>query len=173
MPSHPEGITPLLSKTFNDRGQMDLIDMQSNIYDGMTWILHYQDHLTKFSYIRPLQNKQVNTKKKKIYGSSQVTGLPGRLPTGRPVRRLRRPICRLVRSTHCSREPTMVNAECHSAEWLGRSRTSNLRIGVPVGRLAGQSVDWYVLLVGMQPNGSNSSHRGWGSSWAGLKLFPM
>jgi len=61
MPSRPEGITPLLSKTFNDRGQMDLIDMQSNIYDGMTWILHYQDHLTKFSYLRPLQNKQVST----------------------------------------------------------------------------------------------------------------
>ncbi len=51
IPSRLEGITPLLSKTFNDRGQMDLIDTQSNIYDGMTWILHYQDHLTKFSYI--------------------------------------------------------------------------------------------------------------------------
>jgi hypothetical protein len=31
IPSRLEGITPLLSKTFNDRGQMDLIDMQSNI----------------------------------------------------------------------------------------------------------------------------------------------
>ena len=40
---------------------MDLIDMQSNIYDEMTWILHYQDHLTKFSHLWPLQNKQVST----------------------------------------------------------------------------------------------------------------
>jgi len=61
MPSPPESVTPLLSKTFNDRGQMDLIDIQSNIYDGMAWILHYQDHLTKFSYLRPLQKKHVST----------------------------------------------------------------------------------------------------------------
>jgi hypothetical protein len=51
LPSRPEGIKPILSKTFNDRGQMDLIDMQSNIYECYTWILHYQDHLAKFSYL--------------------------------------------------------------------------------------------------------------------------
>lgn len=61
LPYRPEGIKPILSKTFNDRGQMDLIDMQSNICDGKTWILHYQDHLTKFSYLRALQNKKVRT----------------------------------------------------------------------------------------------------------------
>jgi hypothetical protein len=60
LPGRPEGIKPILSKTFNDRGQMDLIDMQSNMYDGFTWILHYQDHLTKFSYLRALQNKRVS-----------------------------------------------------------------------------------------------------------------
>jgi hypothetical protein len=49
LPGHPEGLKPILSRTFNDRGQMDLINMQSNIYDGYTWTLHYQDHLTKFS----------------------------------------------------------------------------------------------------------------------------
>jgi hypothetical protein len=59
LPGRPEGIKPILSKTFNDRGQMDLIDMQSNIYNGYTWILHYQDHLTKFSYLRALKNKKV------------------------------------------------------------------------------------------------------------------
>jgi hypothetical protein len=60
LPGRPEGIKPILSKTFNDRGQMDLIDMQSNIYDGYTWILHYQDHLTKFCYLRALKNKKVS-----------------------------------------------------------------------------------------------------------------
>lgn len=59
LPGRPEGIKPILSKTFNDRGQMDLIDMQSNIYDGYTWILHYQDHLTKFTYLRALKDKKV------------------------------------------------------------------------------------------------------------------
>ncbi len=28
LPACPEGIKPILSMTFNDRGQMDLIDMQ-------------------------------------------------------------------------------------------------------------------------------------------------
>jgi hypothetical protein len=62
LPGRPEGIKPILSNTFNDRGQVDLIDMQSNIYDGFTWILHYQDHLTKFSYLRALKNKKVSAK---------------------------------------------------------------------------------------------------------------
>jgi hypothetical protein len=43
LPACPEGIKPILSNTFNDRGQMDLMVMQSNIYD--------QDHLTKFLYL--------------------------------------------------------------------------------------------------------------------------
>ncbi len=54
LPSRPEGMRPLLSKTFNDGSQMDLIDMQSTIFKGMTWVQHYQDHLTKFSYLRPI-----------------------------------------------------------------------------------------------------------------------
>ena len=48
---------PIISETFNDRGQVDLIDMQS-IPDGpFRWILHYQDHLTKFCYLRALRKK--------------------------------------------------------------------------------------------------------------------
>jgi hypothetical protein len=39
---------------------MDLIDMQAQAYEGYTFILHYQDHLTKFSYLRPLKNKMVS-----------------------------------------------------------------------------------------------------------------
>jgi hypothetical protein len=45
---------PLLSKDFNSRGQVDLVDMQS-MRDGD--ILHYQDHLTKFAVLRPLTSK--------------------------------------------------------------------------------------------------------------------
>ena len=48
---------PIISETFNDRGQVDLIDMQS-VPDGpFNWILHYQDHLTKFCYLRALRKK--------------------------------------------------------------------------------------------------------------------
>ncbi len=56
-PSKMKLLKPILSKPFNDRGQVDLIDMQS-INDGeYNWILHYQDHLTKFTYLRALKNK--------------------------------------------------------------------------------------------------------------------
>jgi len=58
VPGRPESITPILSKTFNDRVPMDLIDMQSQVYDEFKWILHYQDHLTKFCYLRALKTKQ-------------------------------------------------------------------------------------------------------------------
>jgi hypothetical protein len=46
----------------------------------------------------------------------------------------------------------------NSAEWLTQSLT-NLWIGVPVGRLVGQSVDWYVLLTGIRPNGRTQKIR--------------
>ena len=48
---------PILSKPFNDRAQIDLIDMQSSPDGTFNWILHYQDHLTKFSCLRPLRKK--------------------------------------------------------------------------------------------------------------------
>jgi hypothetical protein len=41
-----EGITPILTSMMNDRGQVDLIDMLGQQYNGYKWILHYQDHLT-------------------------------------------------------------------------------------------------------------------------------
>ena len=56
-PSRKIDQDPILSKTFNDRGQIDLIDMQSCPDGPYKWILHYQDNLTKFSYLRPLTKK--------------------------------------------------------------------------------------------------------------------
>ena len=40
-------IKPILSKNFNDRAQIDLIDYQSLPDGEFKWILHYQDHLSK------------------------------------------------------------------------------------------------------------------------------
>jgi hypothetical protein len=47
-------VKPLLSKDFNSRGQLDLVDMQSMRDGDFKFILHYQDHLTKFAVLRPL-----------------------------------------------------------------------------------------------------------------------
>lgn len=48
---------PILHKAFNSRGQMDLIDMQSQSFYDFRYIMNYQDHLTKFVILRPLKTK--------------------------------------------------------------------------------------------------------------------
>jgi len=59
IPSRKSVREPIMSDTFNDRGQVDLIDMQS-VPDGeFRWILHYQDHLTKFSYLRAIRKNSL------------------------------------------------------------------------------------------------------------------
>lgn len=50
-------LQPIYSDTFNDRGQMDLIDMQATKDGCFRFILHYQDHLIKFSFLRALRRK--------------------------------------------------------------------------------------------------------------------
>ena len=49
---------PIVSKDFNSRGQVDLIDMQSMKQGEFRWIMVYQDHLTKFCVLRPLTSKR-------------------------------------------------------------------------------------------------------------------
>ena len=57
-PARPADFKPIISKSFNCRGQVDLIDMQSQADGEFKWIMHYQDHLTKFSYLRALPSKR-------------------------------------------------------------------------------------------------------------------
>lgn len=53
-------IKPIISKEFNERGQVDLVDFQS-VPDGKyKWILNYQDHNTKFLSLRPLESKRAS-----------------------------------------------------------------------------------------------------------------
>ncbi|XP_071137215.1 KRAB-A domain-containing protein 2-like [Mytilus edulis] len=49
---------PIISKEFNSRGQVDLIDMQSFKYNDYRFLMLYQDHLTKFVILRPLTSKR-------------------------------------------------------------------------------------------------------------------
>jgi hypothetical protein len=48
----------ILSKEFNSRGQVDLMDFQSNPDGKYKFIMVYQDHLTKFCNIKPLTSKK-------------------------------------------------------------------------------------------------------------------
>ena len=49
---------PIVSNDFNSRGQVDLIDWQSEADGDYKWILNYQDNLTKFSVLRACKTKQ-------------------------------------------------------------------------------------------------------------------
>ena len=49
---------PIVTKGFNRRCQIDLIDMQSNQKGGMSWLAVYQHHGLKFAYFRALPDKK-------------------------------------------------------------------------------------------------------------------
>lgn len=49
---------PILHSEMNSRCQVDLIDMQSQEDQRFKFIMVYQDHLTKFVLLRPLQSKR-------------------------------------------------------------------------------------------------------------------
>ena len=51
-------IRPITAKDFNERGQMDLIDFQSLPDQNYKYVLHYQDHLSKYHILRPLTSKR-------------------------------------------------------------------------------------------------------------------
>ncbi|KAL4090899.1 hypothetical protein QTP88_025657 [Uroleucon formosanum] len=51
-------IKPIVSKDFNGRGQIDLVDFQSLPDGKYKWILNYQDHHTKFISLLPLESKR-------------------------------------------------------------------------------------------------------------------
>ncbi|KAH0810939.1 hypothetical protein GEV33_011852 [Tenebrio molitor] len=50
-------VAPILSNHMNSRCQIDLIDMQTEPDRDYRFILNYQDHLTKFTILKPLKTK--------------------------------------------------------------------------------------------------------------------
>ena len=68
--------TPILTKGFNRRGQVDLIDMQSAVADGYNWIMVYQDHGMKFAHLRRLKSKHAVGIAKKLLHIFMTQGAP-------------------------------------------------------------------------------------------------
>lgn len=50
-------VKPMVFQELNDRWQIDLIDMQSSPDGEYRFIFNCQDHLTKFTHLRPLKTK--------------------------------------------------------------------------------------------------------------------
>lgn len=59
-------IKPLSVNDLNDRGQVDLVDMQTMKDESYRYILHYVEFLTKFHIIRPLKTKATNDVAKEL-----------------------------------------------------------------------------------------------------------
>ena len=51
-------VKPILVKSINDRAQIDLVDMQSLPDGNYKFIMHYQEHLSKYHILRPLRTKR-------------------------------------------------------------------------------------------------------------------
>ncbi|XP_071170909.1 SCAN domain-containing protein 3-like [Mytilus edulis] len=53
-------LTPITSKYFMHRGQLDLVDKRSDPDGQYCWIGHYIDHYTKFNFFWPQMNKSAD-----------------------------------------------------------------------------------------------------------------
>lgn len=60
-------IKPITAKEFNDRAQIDLVDFQSLPDGEFKWVMHYQDHLTKYHLLRPLRLKTASNVAEKVF----------------------------------------------------------------------------------------------------------
>nr|BDT63497.1 MAG: integrase-like protein [Sesarmops intermedium nimavirus] len=70
-------LRPITSGSYSERGQVDLIDMRScKTADGYCYILHYQDHFTKFSILVALHSKQTTEVSKHLYEIFTLMGAP-------------------------------------------------------------------------------------------------
>lgn len=67
---------PIISTVFNCRGQVDLIDLQSSPDNSYKWLMNYQDHATKFCYLRPLLTKRASEVATKILKIILEVGCP-------------------------------------------------------------------------------------------------
>jgi hypothetical protein len=75
-PGKPDDVKPIISSTFNSRGQVDLINMTAYPDGDMKWILHYQDHHDKMSYLCAMPNKEAKTVALELLPSFLMQGPP-------------------------------------------------------------------------------------------------
>jgi transposase InsO family protein len=69
-------VKPVVSKEFNSRGQMDLIDMQSLSYNDHRYIMVYQDNMTKFVVLWSLKSKRTTDVAMQILDIFLLFGAP-------------------------------------------------------------------------------------------------
>lgn len=80
-PTIQQGVVrkPIVTKGFNSRAQVDLIDFQSTPDGEYSWLLNYQDHATKFLQLRPLKSKHAVNVAEELSKIFCTFGAPGKL----------------------------------------------------------------------------------------------
>lgn len=69
-------VKPIISPNFNSRCQVDLIDFQSHPDGKFKFIMVYQDHLTKFVVLKPLEFKRAEEVAYNIIDFFTLLGAP-------------------------------------------------------------------------------------------------
>jgi len=69
-------VKPILSADFNSRGPIDLIDFQSTPDGNFKWVMNYQDHVTKYLYLRPLTSKRTTKAAHELLNNFLEQGTP-------------------------------------------------------------------------------------------------
>ena len=69
-------VRPVVSYEMNSRCQVDLIDMQSEPDGHYRFIMNYQNHLTKFTILRPLNSKTAEEVAYQLMGIFCMFGAP-------------------------------------------------------------------------------------------------
>lgn len=137
-------VCPIVSSDFNHRGQVDLVDLQSTPDRNYKWLLHYQDHATKFSFLRPLTSKRAAEVAMELLKIFLEVGCPhilqsdnGREFTAAVIQELTSlwPTCKIVNgrprhpASQGSVERSNQDVEAMLRAWLIDNDTKNWAIG--------------------------------------------
>ena len=69
-------LKPIRSHNFGSRGQIDLMDFQSIAFNGYRFIFNYQDHFTKFVWLRALKTKRAEEVASQLIEVFSILGPP-------------------------------------------------------------------------------------------------
>jgi len=69
-------VRPITSSALNDRGQIDLIHYRTEPDGEYKWLLHYKEHLTRFSILRPLEFKKAALVARELLQIFLLCGVP-------------------------------------------------------------------------------------------------
>lgn len=135
---------PIVSRDFNLRGQVDLMDFQSCPDGEYKWLLNYQDNATKFINLRPLKTKRAVEVASELMKIFLIFGAPyilqsdnGREFTANIIKELIAiwPECKIVHGsprhpqTQGSIERSNQDVENMLRAWMSEKKSTNWSVG--------------------------------------------